>query len=52
MTRVILTAKAQISPISEYLATKLVETLTEVCKNPSQPSFNHFLFESISAITR
>ena len=26
--------------------------LLEVCKNPTQPGFNHFLFESVAALVR
>ena len=26
--------------------------LVEVCKNPRNPSFNHYLFESVAALIR
>ncbi len=26
--------------------------LLAVCKNPTQPGFNHFLFESVAALVR
>ena len=50
--RTVLTAKTAVAPVAAPLMTKLVEMLTAVSKNPSQPNFNHFLFESISALTR
>lgn len=30
----------------------LAAMLLEVCKNPTQPGFNHFLFESVAALVR
>uniref|UniRef100_A0A1D1XSY5 Exportin-2 n=1 Tax=Anthurium amnicola TaxID=1678845 RepID=A0A1D1XSY5_9ARAE len=30
----------------------LVSVLSEVCKNPKDPNFNHFLFEAIAALIR
>ena len=30
----------------------LAAMLLEVCKNPTQPGFNHFLFESVAALIR
>ena len=30
----------------------LAGMLLEVCKNPTQPGFNHFLFESVAALVR
>lgn len=30
----------------------LAAMLLEVCKNPTQPGFNHYLFESVAALIR
>eukprot|EP00252_Welwitschia_mirabilis_P008441 TRINITY_DN2027_c0_g1_i1.p1 TRINITY_DN2027_c0_g1~~TRINITY_DN2027_c0_g1_i1.p1 ORF type:complete len:966 (-),score=126.84 TRINITY_DN2027_c0_g1_i1:393-3290(-) len=32
--------------------TGLTSILTEVCKNPKNPTFNHYLFESVAALLR
>ena len=52
LVRAISTVKGSILPIANVVLTKLVEILTVVCKNPSQPHFNHFLFEAISGLTK
>lgn len=31
---------------------QLSQQLLEVCKNPTQPGFNHYLFESVAALVR
>lgn len=48
--RVILTARQGLNyrPVLDHL----VRILAEVSKNPSNPKFNHFLFESISGLIR
>jgi exportin-2 (importin alpha re-exporter) len=50
--RLILGAKLHMAAYGASVIPKLAEILTAVSKNPSQPNFNHFLFESISAQTR
>ncbi len=50
--RLLLGAKVHVAPFGGIIIPKLAEILTNVSKNPSQPNFNHFLFEAISAQTR
>lgn len=38
--------------VTEMIIKKLTETLGKVCKNPSNPHFNHYLFESIAVLVR
>lgn len=40
----------QISPVATVALGALAKKLLEVCKNPMQPHFNHFLFESVAAL--
>lgn len=48
--RITITARQSIS--YEPVLTHLVYILGEISKNPSNPKFNHYTFESISAIVR
>jgi exportin-2 (importin alpha re-exporter) len=50
--RVIATTGEDIAPFASECMTKLVAILGAVCKNPTNPSFNHFLFETLAAIIR
>jgi exportin-2 (importin alpha re-exporter) len=52
MMRTILAAKGGVGVVGGSVMGRLVECLHVVCKNPSNPNFNHFLFESISAMVR
>lgn len=45
-------ARAQIAPVAPTCLQALAGMLLEVCKNPTQPGFNHFLFESVAALVR
>ena len=38
---------AQIAPVAQVCLQQLAALLLEVCKNPMQPTFNHYLFESV-----
>lgn len=42
----------QIAPVAPMALTLLSAMLLAVCKNPTQPGFNHFLFESVAALIR
>ena len=42
----------QIAPVAPTCLQALAGMLLEVCKNPTQPGFNHFLFESVAALVR
>jgi len=46
--RTFFTLKQQIIPLLAELLPVLTDKLTIVARNPSQPEFNHFLFETIS----
>ena len=45
-------ACAQIAPVASLCLERLAAMLLEVCKNPTQPGFNHYLFESAAALIR
>lgn len=46
--RTFFTLKQQIIPLLAELLPVLTDKLATVARNPSQPEFNHFLFETIS----
>ena len=50
--RVIVTARQALVPHYTTVLQHLVAILVEISKNPSNPKFNHFTFESISALVR
>ncbi|GAA5939353.1 importin-alpha export receptor [Sporobolomyces koalae] len=50
--RVIITARQSLLPCYATVLQHLVGILGEISKNPSNPKFNHFTFESISALVR
>lgn len=41
-----------IAPVSAVCLQTLAAMLVEVCKNPRNPGFNHYLFESVAALIR
>ena len=42
----------QIAPAASQCLQRLAAKLLDVCKNPTQPGFNHYLFESTAALIR
>ncbi|KAK1926751.1 putative importin-alpha export receptor [Papiliotrema laurentii] len=50
--RVIITARQSLTPVYEGILTRLVNILGEISKNPSNPKFNQYCFESVSALIR
>ncbi|PLW07427.1 hypothetical protein PCASD_22407 [Puccinia coronata f. sp. avenae] len=50
--RVVVTAQKGLLPHYEAILSNLIAILTEISKNPSNPKFNHYTFESISALIR
>ena len=50
MMRVIIHAQEEMVPLANNLLAQLSSILLEVCKNPINPVYNHFLFESISCL--
>ena len=50
--RVIITARQSLTPAYEAVLDRLVNILGEISKNPSNPKFNQYCFESVSALIR
>ncbi|KAF8635563.1 hypothetical protein AX15_000213 [Amanita polypyramis BW_CC] len=50
--RVIVTARQTLTPVHGDILGRLVRILGIISKNPMKPNFDHYLFESISALTR
>ena len=50
--RVIITARQSLVPSYQAILERLVAIIGETSKNPSNPKFNQYNFESISALTR
>jgi len=44
--------KDHLSSFTSHLITALTAKLTEICKNPSKPHFNHYLFETYSCLIK
>lgn len=50
--RVIITSRQDMIPYVNVIMGKLTTILSIVSKNPSNPKFNHYIFESIGALIR
>jgi len=50
--RVLSVSGPRVGPFTQLVLQKLTLTLERVCKNPVNPHFNHYLFESISLLVR
>ncbi|GAX80072.1 hypothetical protein CEUSTIGMA_g7510.t1 [Chlamydomonas eustigma] len=50
--RVISFVGPDISPVAPICLQTLAQMLVEVCKNPKNPGFNHYLFESVAALIK
>jgi exportin-2 (importin alpha re-exporter) len=50
--RALARAGEDVVPITGIVFNKLASALERVCKNPRNPSYNHYLFESIAALVR
>jgi hypothetical protein len=50
--RVIITARQSLTPVHGAILSRLVNILGEISKNPSNPKFNQYCFESVSALIR
>lgn len=50
--RVIITARQSLTPVYEPVLNRLVAIMGEISKNPSNPKFNQYCFESVSALIR
>ena len=42
----------QIAGVATMCLQRLAAMLLEVCLNPTQPGFNHYLFESVAALIK
>lgn len=45
-------AGEDVIPVTDIVFNRLAAALERVCKNPRNPSYNHYLFESIAALVR
>ena len=50
--RIIITARQTLTPGHERTLARLVGILGVISKNPSNPNFDQYIFESISALMR
>eukprot|EP00934_Nitzschia_sp_Nitz4_P009244 Nitzschia sp. Nitz4//scaffold21_size171442//24428//27509//NITZ4_002145-RA/size171442-processed-gene-0.41-mRNA-1//-1//CDS//3329542363//9234//frame0 len=50
--RTLARAGSDVIPVTGIVFSKLAVALERVCKNPRNPSYNHYLFESIAALVR
>ncbi|ORX36025.1 Cse1-domain-containing protein [Kockovaella imperatae] len=50
--RVIITARQALTPVYANVLSRLVNILGEISKNPSNPKFNQYCFESVSALIK
>jgi exportin-2 (importin alpha re-exporter) len=52
LMRVFIVSRDTIEPLLGVSTQHLVGILVEISKNPSNPRFNHYLFECLSALIR
>eukprot|EP00993_Chasmostoma_nieuportense_P000154 NODE_113_length_3103_cov_31.933132_g106_i0.p1 GENE.NODE_113_length_3103_cov_31.933132_g106_i0~~NODE_113_length_3103_cov_31.933132_g106_i0.p1 ORF type:complete len:982 (-),score=356.67 NODE_113_length_3103_cov_31.933132_g106_i0:158-3046(-) len=50
--RVILSGQENVAPFVPHILPTLVSVLAQVARNPQHPTFNHYLFESISGLVK
>lgn len=50
--RVIIISKADMMPFVGDIIDGLVKLITTISTNPSNPKFNHYVFESLAAVVR
>ncbi|KAK9473666.1 Cse1-domain-containing protein [Dipodascopsis tothii] len=50
--RVLVTGKETVVPFADSVMQHLLHLLTETAKNPSNPRFSHYMFESLGAVIR
>lgn len=50
--RTLLVIGGDIGPVTEFVLAKLTAALERVCKNPINPHYNHYLFESVALLVR
>jgi exportin-2 (importin alpha re-exporter) len=52
MMRAMVTSRNALEPYMQVSTQHLVRILAEISKNPSNPRFNHYLFECLAALIR
>lgn len=50
--RIVAFAKERCASVTSHIMTALTTILGRVCRNPINPSFNHYMFESIACLIR
>jgi exportin-2 (importin alpha re-exporter) len=50
--RVVLTARQTLTPVYTAILQRLVNIIGHISRNPSNPKFNQYTFESVSALIR
>lgn len=50
--RSLATADSDVVPVTQLVIEKLTSVLIRVAKNPTNPAFNHYVFESIAVLVR
>ncbi|GMI16271.1 hypothetical protein TrLO_g11928 [Triparma laevis f. longispina] len=50
--RALATIKADAVPVAEMVIKALTDALAVVCKNPQNPHYNHYLFESLAVLIK
>jgi exportin-2 (importin alpha re-exporter) len=50
--RVMIVSRDALAPFSHVATQHLISILSEISKNPSNPRFNHYLFECLAALIR
>jgi len=50
--RVLIVSREKTAPHAQLILGELIKIMTETAKNPSNPRFNHYCFESVGAVIR
>lgn len=50
--RILIVCRTTTAPHTGFILSALIKVMTQVAKNPSNPRFNHYCFESVGAIIR
>ncbi|KAI5803210.1 Cse1-domain-containing protein [Geopyxis carbonaria] len=50
--RILIVSRESTGPLVEFVLVELLKITAEISKNPSNPRFNHYTFESLGAIIR
>ena len=50
--RILIVCRTTTTPHTEFVLGELIKVMTQIAKNPSNPRFNHYCFESVGAVIR